>query len=361
MIEDVRVYRARVPLVSPFVTAVRRADSADVVVVRVTDGAGCSGWGEAAISWHVTGESPESVAATVSGPLAQVIIGKDPADPALPTEVARAVWGNAAARSAVECALADLSAQRMGEPLHRRLGGVARTISTDMTLSVAAPEALTRRAAMHVAEGFRVLKIKVQDPVEAIEGIRAVRSAIGDEIVLRVDANQAWEISEAIRTIRALEEYHLEFVEQPVPAGDIEGLARVSAAVSTPIMADESVRSAADVRLVARSRAASLVNIKIAKTGGLAEALRAAKTAADAGISVVVGCMLEGSVGVGAAASLASAIAPDSVHDLDTIHWLRRTAVRGGAVARGNEITLSDAPGLGIDGFDGDEIARVGR
>lgn len=361
MIEDIRVYRAQVPLVSPFVTAVRRADAAEVVVVRVTDDAGHSGWGEAAISWRVTGESPESVIATVIGPLAEVIIGRDPADPALPSELTRAVWGNAASRSAVECAIADLSAQRVGEPLHRRLGGVARTISTDMTLSVAGPEELARRAAMHVAEGIGALKIKVHDPVEAIEGIRAVRKAVGDGIVLRVDANQAWEASEAICTIRTVEEHNLEFVEQPVPAGDIEGLARVSAAVSTPIMADESVRSAADVRLIARRKAASLVNIKLAKTGGLAEALRAAKVAADAGIGVVVGCMLEGAVGVGAAASLASVIAPDAVHDLDTVHWLRRTAVRGGIAVGENEITLSDAPGLGIDGFNGEEIARVRR
>ena len=360
MVTAVRVHHARVPLVNPFVTAVRRADHADVVVVQVTDADGRSGWGEAAISWKVTGESIASVCAAVTGPIAEAICGIDAGSPDMQTLVAGAVWGNAAARSAVECALVDLAAVQIGKPLFEHLGGAAATVQTDMTLSAAPPDELVRRAVQHVEDGFDVLKIKTRSNPDTVDGICAVRDAVGPRIGLRVDANQAWSIEDAIRIIRQCEARHvgLEFVEQPVAAGDISGLARVSDAVDTPIMADESVRTAADVRVIAEQQAAALVNIKLAKSGGFREALLAAAIAKDTGIAVVVGCMLEGPVGVAAAASLAAAVSPGGVHDLDTARWLRDPVVTGLSLGQGRTITLSTFPGLHVTGFLGAEIAR---
>lgn len=357
------VHHARVALVTPFVTAVRRAEHADVVVVQVIDAEGRSGWGEAAISWRVTGESLASVAAAVTGPIAEVIHGTSAMSPEMSTLIAEAVWGNAAARSAVECAVCDLAAVQSEKPLFAHLGGATASVWTDMTLSTAPPDELVRRAVEHVEAGFDVLKIKAQADASTIEGICAVREAVGGGIGLRVDANQAWSADEAIDIIRRCEERSvgLEFVEQPVAAGDIAGLARVSASVDTPIMADESVRTAADVCSIAATRAASLVNIKLAKTGGLNEALRAAAIARDAGIAVVVGCMLEGPVGVAAAASFAASVSPDAVHDLDTARWLRDPVVVGLDLGRGRTITLPTKPGLNITGFLGEEIARYPR
>lgn len=329
-IVGLRVRVEEAALATPFVTAVRRADAAQIVLVELTDRAGRVGAGEAAVSWRVTGESPESVAAAVRGPLADAVVGRLPGDLDLADDIARALWGNAAARSAVECAAADLDAVQAGHALWQRLGATSPLVRTDRTLSAASPRELADAAAAHADEGFRVLKIKTRAADDTVAGLREVRAAVGDGIELRIDANQAWTRDEAIGVIRGAERagLRLGFVEQPVAAADLAGLALVAAAVETPVMADESVRTAADVRALSRALAraetstVSLVNIKLAKTGGLAEARRAATAARENGLGIVVGCMLEGPVGITAAACFAAAEAPDVVHDLDGAHWL---------------------------------------
>jgi len=361
-IERLRVWRVAVPLIRPFITAVRRADAIDVVLVEATDADGRSGWGEAAVSWRVTGESPAGVAAVVTGPLADAVIGQDPVDPMTAAALAGSVWGNAAARSAVECALADLTCRQRGTRLGEVFAPDAVTrIRTDMTLSAAAPEELAERAREHVAAGFASLKVKVSAVTDLSASIAAVRGAVGGGIELRADANQAWDADTAIRSIRACEEAGLElaFVEQPVAADDLDGLARVTAAVSTPVMADESARTTRDVQEIVRRSAADLVNIKLAKSGGLAEASSAARTAQQAGLGVVFGCMMEGHVGVAATASLAAAFAPRTVHDLDAAAWLKRSPVSGGIRYDGEQILLPAGAGIGVERIAADADAEL--
>ncbi|KJL22240.1 L-Ala-D/L-Glu epimerase [Microbacterium oxydans] len=363
----IRVLRVSSPLVRPFVTAVRRTDHLDVVLVEVTDAEGRRGYGEAATSWRVTGESPQSVAAAVAGPLSEVVLQRDAGDPALATDIARAIWGNAAARSAVECAVADLSAQQQGSPLVADLASSLAVdstsriprIRTDMTLSAGEPSALAALSEEHVGAGFGCLKIKASAAHDTIAGLRAVHAAVGPDITLRVDANQAWDVETAIRVIRAAEDagLGLELVEQPVAAYDLDALAAVTDAVDTPIMADESVRTARDVRRISERGAADLMNLKLAKTGGLAEALVAAEAARTAGLGVVIGCMMESHVGVSAAAHLAAAVAPDVVHDLDAAFWLQSSPVTGGVRLTGDalDLDLNSGNGIGITGLLADE------
>ncbi|MCV0334279.1 MULTISPECIES: dipeptide epimerase [unclassified Microbacterium] len=357
-VKRIRVLRVPSPLVRPFVTAVRQTEHLDVVLVEVSDVDGRRGYGEAAVSWRVTGESPPSVAAVVAGPLAEVVLGRNVGDPGIAADIARAVWGNAAARSAVECAVADLAAQQRGLPLAQSLTSAPAParIRTDMTLSAGEPSALAAVSEEHVAAGFGCLKIKASAAHDTVAGLRAVRAAVGPAITLRVDANQAWDVETAIRVIRAAEDegLGLELVEQPVAAHDLDALAAVTAAVGTPIMADESVRTARDVRVVADRGAADLVNIKLAKTGGLAEAFVAAEVARTAGLGVLIGCMMESHVGVTAAAHLAAAVAPDVVHDLDAALWLRSSPVVGGVALSGDMLELGSGTGLGITALASD-------
>ena len=365
-IARIRVLRVPSPLVRPFITAVRRTDHLDVVLVEVTDAEGRRGFGEAATSWRVTGESPQSVAAAVAGPLSEVVLGRDAGDPDLPVDTARAVWGNAAARSAVECAVADVAAQQRGLSLGATLS-VARNsstttrIRTDMTLSAGEPSAVATISEEWATAGFGCLKLKASAAHDTVAVIRAVRAAVGPDITLRVDANQAWDAETAIRVIRATEDagLALEFVEQPVAAHDLDALAAVAAAVDTPIMADESVRTAHDVRTIAERGAADLVNLKLAKTGGLTEALAAADAARAAGLGVVIGCMMESHVGVSAAAHLAAAVAPDIVHDLDAAFWLRASPVTGGVALSGDALELGIGAGIGISGLAPDTEVDV--
>ncbi|RBQ18389.1 dipeptide epimerase [Spongiactinospora rosea] len=354
-----RVVAVEVPLVRPFVTAVRRADRLRAVLVEVTDGDGRSGWGEAATSWRVTGESPQSVAAAALGPIADAVTGLPVDDPAAwGRAVETSVVGNAAARSAVDCALWDLAARAAGLPLAGFIGGRAGPVRTDMTLSVGTPQDLLERAREHT--GFGTLKVKVGGGEHDVEGVEALRRELGPALVLRVDANQAWTADEAVAAIRRWEEsgVGLDFVEQPVPAADVEGLAAVRAAVTTPVLADESVWNLRDLRQVIRYGAADAINVKLAKSGGITEARRMLALAAEAGLGVMAGCMMESHVGIAASAALAATLTGTAAQDLDAGLWLTRSPVSGGIEYDGDLVRLSPAPGLGITALAPDAAAH---
>ncbi|GAA2050208.1 mandelate racemase/muconate lactonizing enzyme family protein [Leifsonia soli] len=358
-IESVIVHRRSVPLVRPFVTSVRRADTVDALLVEVRDADGRSGWGEAPTSWRVTGESHESVASAVAGPLTASTVGMPSDDPReASARLARAVVGNPSARMGVECAIWDLAARTAGLPLHRYLGGRADRIESDMTLSAAVTaddaEDLIRTALEHVGNGFTTLKVKTGAGGDDDAIVRRVRAAVGDAIAIRVDANQGWTPDEAVRIVNGWRDdaVGVELVEQPVHRDDIAGLAYVSERTTTPVVADESVWNARQLREVLVSRAVSRINIKLAKTGGIAEALALAELARQRDVSVFVGCMSESHVGIASAAAVASALAETGglhgAQDLDAGLWLASSPVEGGVSYRGPWIRLSDAPGTGI-------------
>ncbi|RBJ00786.1 dipeptide epimerase, partial [Micromonospora provocatoris] len=209
-------------------------------------------------------------------------------------------------------------------------------------------------AARRGAEGFTVLKLKVgTDARGDLDRVRAVRAAVGPDVRIRLDANQGWTPREAVRVIRAIEDAGLdvELVEQPVHRRDLDGLAWVSDRVDLPILADESVFDVRDLVEVIRRRAADMVNVKLAKCGGLQPARTLLDLAAAHGMGTVVGSMMEGPVGVGAAASLVAAYGTTAVSDLDAAWWLAWSPVAGGIRYEAASVLLPDAPGLGVTGL----------
>jgi L-alanine-DL-glutamate epimerase-like enolase superfamily enzyme len=350
--------------VRPFVTAVRTAHAVDALIVEVKDSDGRSGWGEAPTSWRVTGEGAESVTAAISGPLTEAVLGASSLEPAAASEaLERAIVRNSAARMAVDCAIYDLAAAAAEVPLYRYLGGSAATVRTDMTLSasVTAEESadLIRMATRHVEAGFSVLKIKTGAGGDDAATVAAVRVAVGPEITLRVDANQGWTPQQAVRIIEGWEDagVNVEVVEQPVHRDDLEGLAFVTNKVATLVLADETVWTRRDLREVLSRHAADLVNIKLAKTGGLREAIELARLAEEHEVGTFVGCMSESHVGIAAAAALVSALGAKGgpersvPQDLDAGLWLTRSPAVGGVDYRGETISLSPEPGTGIRGL----------
>jgi L-Ala-D/L-Glu epimerase len=357
-IERVTTTRLTTPLHTPFVTALRRTTTTDTVVVRVTDSDGVVGWGEAPQVWQVTGESLAGAEACVAGPLTQAVTGRDPDDlQETCRAVERAVAANAGAKAAVDVALHDLVARRRGVSLPVLLGATGLRVPTDVTLAAGEPAALAESAAARAADRFAVLKLKVgTDAATDVERVRAVRSAVDGvdtDVRIRLDANQGWTAREAVRVITALEDAELdvELVEQPLPAADLDGMAWVTARVATPVMADESVYGVRDLVEVIRRRSADLVNVKLAKCGGLSTARTLLEVARAHGVGTVVGSMMETHIGVGAAASLVAAYPTSGVPDLDAAWWAATSPVVGGLRYDGAEVVLPDAPGLGIDGL----------
>jgi L-Ala-D/L-Glu epimerase len=360
LIAAVRTHRISAPLHTPFVTALRRATTVETLVVEVVDAEGRSGFGEAPQVWQVTGASVAGSEACVREVLGPLLTGRDPGDlNARLGEIQRAVAGNEAAKAAADTALHDLAARRLGIPLAGLLGGTATRVPTDVTLSAGEAGALTAAARDRVAEGFAVLKLKVGlDAAGDLSRVRAVRAAAGPQARIRLDANQGWTPREAVRVIRGIEDAGLdvELVEQPVPAWDLDGLAWVSERVSVPILADEAVSGVRDLVEVIRRRAADMVNVKLAKCGGLGPARTLLELATAHGMGTVVGSMMESQVGIGAAASLVAAYGTTAVSDLDAAWWLASSPVAGGIRYEGAEVVLPDAPGLGVKiiSMDGD-------
>ncbi len=362
-VQEVAIHRRRIALKRPFVTAIRTAYDIDALIVEVRDSDGRSGWGEAPTSWRVTGESVESVTAAILGPLGDAINGRSTSDPGeLSVGLARAVARNSSARMALDCALYDLAAQEAEVPLFLYLGGRVPSVRTDVTLSAVVDDVeldvLCRSAVDFAQSGMGTLKVKVGAGGDDVRTLVAVRDVVGPAIHLRVDANQGWERDEAIRIISALEDagVDLELVEQPVSRDDIEALAHVTAHVHTPIMADEAVGTRRELLEIIRTRAADMVNVKLAKTGGLREGLDLVRLAQASGVTPIVGCMAESHVGIAAAAALASVIDSDQLltqtaHDLDGGLLLEGSPVQGGVQYDADRVALPSAAGTAIRGM----------
>jgi L-alanine-DL-glutamate epimerase-like enolase superfamily enzyme len=323
----------------PFVIA--RGGSSEYRVVRVTviDDDGAEGWGEAAPN-RFYGESVESVAAALAR-FAPLLEAADPwaiddAEGAMNAALGR----NGSAKSAVSAALHDLAGKRLGVPLYR-LWGLDRSKAPRSSFTIAiAATAAELEARVREATEYPVLKIKLGTDRDA-DIIRAVRLAAPTK-TLRVDANAAWTPRHALRMIDVLIENGVEFLEQPVPAHDVEGLRYVRERSKLPVIADESCVTSTDIpRLVG---AVDGINIKLAKCGGLREALRMIAVARAHGLLVMAGCMVETSLGVTAAAHFAPLL---DFADLDGAALLRDDP-HDGATIDGGVIRLPDRPGLGV-------------
>jgi len=352
-ITDIRFGMLRVPLKTPFKTALRTVDKVEDIVVMVHTDDGRVGYGEAPATAVITGDTHGSIVDAIRHYIAPRLIGQDIADL---NRVTRSIQGamekNTSAKAAVEIAVYDLWGQLYGAPLYKLLGGGDPVITTDITISVDYIDKMVADSVAAVERGFESLKIKVGKDIGVdIERVRAIYAAVEDRALLRLDANQGWTAKEAVYALHALEDagVRLELVEQPVKARDLEGMRYVTERVHTPIMADESVFGPAEVMDLIRMRAADIINIKLMKTGGISNAIRIADIAGLYGIECMIGCMLESSISVAAAVHVAVAKADVITKvDLDGPSLCAYDPVDGGVVFNESEISIGDAPGLGI-------------
>lgn len=365
-IRAVRAHRHRAPLLRPFITAARRTEAVDYVVAEIELADGVLGQGSAAETVAVTGEDASSILATLTGPVAAALTGASGTVAELASLISRAAAGpgTSSARAAADVALHDGWARTLGRPLADLLGAgpppdLRRGLKSDMTVSLEEPARMAARAREAAAAGYRILKIKLgRDINEDRRRLDAVCEAV-PSARLRLDANQGWAPEQAISIIASFEADGLpvDLVEQPVAADDLAGLAAVRAEVATPIMADESVWTADDARRIADAGAADLLNIKLAKTGGLREALAIADVAGAAGLSCMVGAMMEPRISVAAAAHLALAHPAISLIDLDSPEWFATRLPAGGYAIEGGWLRLAGGPGLGLDVLRADDDA----
>jgi muconate/chloromuconate cycloisomerase len=355
-IGDVRLILADIPVSRPHHMSFTTLTAVNFVFVRVETREGLIGWGEAAClggpTWSE--ESAESIAATLQRYVVPWLVGRDATRlEALRLEMARRVQGNPFARAAVEMALWDLNGRALGVPVHRLLGGRVRDrVPLSWSLAVGDGDAEVAEARDRVARGHRIFKIKTAaHPVaEDVARVRSIREAVGPDIRLRVDANQGWDRPAALRAIRAMEPYDLDFVEQPVPRWDLDGLAEIARGVSVPIMADESCGSPPEALAIARRGGVSILALKLTKSAGLAPTMAIARIAEAAGLGCYVGCMIETSLGTAAYLQAALAAAPVTWGcELFGPLLLRGDVVREPVRYADGCILALDGPGLGVE------------
>jgi len=363
-ITDIRFGMLRVPLKTPFKTALRTIETVEDVVVMIHTDSGHIGYGEAPATAVITGDTHGSIIEAIGGYIRPRLIGQDIANLNRLTHLVQtAMERNTSAKAAVEIALYDLWGQLYGAPLYQLLGGGDPVITTDITISVDYIDKMVADSLSAIERGFETLKIKVGKDIGLdIERVKAIHAAVEGRALLRLDANQGWSAKQAVHAMHKLEDagVTLELLEQPVKAADIEGLKYVTERVHTPVMADESVFGPTQVIDLIKQRAADIINIKLMKTGGISNAIRIADIAALYGVDCMIGCMIESSISVAAAVHVAVAKAETITKvDLDGPSLGRFNPVDGGVSFNESEITIGQGAGLGIREVRGLELLET--
>ena len=347
-----------VPLVTPFKTALRTVEKIEDIILMVETDTGHVGYAEAPPTAVITGDTHGSIIDALRLHIMPALMGMDIIGlEALTSAVQGAIVHNTNAKAAAEIAIYDLHAQARGKPLYEVLGGGSPYLSTDLTISVDTIEKMLADSARALELGYKTLKIKIGKDIDMdIKRILAIYAASAGKAKLILDANQGWSAAQTVRALEELESagVQLDLIEQPVKADDIDGLAFIKERVNTPVMADESAFSAAQVTELLERRAVDIINIKLMKTGGISGAIKIADIADKFGAQCMIGCMLETSISVSAAAHFAAAYAHVITRiDLDGPALGRFDPVLGGALFNGPDIRLGDGAGLGIKAIEG--------
>src|ERR1044071_1484185 len=283
-IRTVELREIRLRLVHFFETSFGRTIERRIMVVRVGDSDGAEGWGEC-----TAGEGPfyseewiDSAWEVTRLFLAPMVLGQEAAGAAAIGGLMRRPRGNRMAKASVETACWDLEAKRLGVPLWRHLGGMRNEIPCGVSIGIQdTPEALLEKIEKELAAGYQRIKIKIK-PGWDREVVEKVRERFPD-IRLMVDANSAYTLADA-PLLRALDEFDLMMVEQPLAYDDREDHATLQRQIKTPVCLDESVRSAEDARKAIELGACRVVNVKLGRVGGHAEAARVAAVCAAANV-----------------------------------------------------------------------------
>lgn len=373
-ITAVKVDTLELQLGEPFVIASSALSVSPCALVRVHTDEGLEGLGEACPAYEFTGDTLWSVEDVIGEYLAPSVIGRDPFDiEAIVTTWQRELYtvGNQAAQAGLEMALWDLQGKALGRPLHDLIGGRMRPAFPEVcALGWDDPVALAIKARRLRDEGVSVFKVKVGDAPERDEQrVAAVRDAIGPRCRLTVDANQGWwDARTAVRAIRRLEPYALEYVEQPVRMDDLAAARFVRERVDVPVALDESVRGPREALACVQAGACDILVVKLMKTGGILNALRVNAIAEAAGVTVTMGNMGESTIGLAAHFHVHQALA-NCVHCDADLPWRPgglitdiAEGLRGETVEGVARVSVSEGAGLGVTLLEaGVEEQRVTR
>ena len=335
----------------PYTIAFRTVDSVRNGIVRIETDDGSVGLGCASPERFVTGETWDACGAALAEPGLQWLVGRGVHElAALGRELRERFPDAPAARAAVDIALHDLWAKRLGVPLADALGRAHDALPTSITIGIKDAEATVEEAGEYLGRGFRVLKVKLGHSLDDdIERLHRLRDFTGAAIPIRVDPNQGYSAEEVLRFVDETAGLDIEFLEQPMEAGDIAAMRALPDTVKERLAADETLLEDSDaLALVEPPRACGIFNIKLMKCGGIHAARRIATIAETAGVEFMWGCMDESVVSISAALHAAFSSPATRYLDLDGSLDLARDVADGGFVVEDGVMRTLDEPGLGV-------------
>ena len=335
----------------PYAIAFRTVDSVRNAIVRIETDDGLIGLGCASPEWFVTGETWDACDAALAEPALQWLVGRNVHELAPLCRELRERFPEApAARAAVDVALHDLWAKRLGLPLADALGRAHSALPTSITIGIKDAGATVEEADEYLRRGFKVLKVKLGHSLDDdLQRLRDLRDFTGEGIVIRVDPNQGYSAGEVSRFIEETRELGIEFLEQPMKAEDVDAMRALPDAVKGRLAADETLLDDSDaLALVQPPRACGIFNIKLMKCGGVHAALRIASIAETAGVELMWGCMDESVVSISAALHAAFSSPATRYLDLDGSLDLARDVADGGFILEDGVMRTLDEPGLGV-------------
>ncbi|MBE6787226.1 MAG: dipeptide epimerase [Ruminococcaceae bacterium] len=325
------------------------------VYVKILTDEGIYGLGEATPFPLVTSETVDGVIASIEF-MKSELLGADPTDIAKIHEIMdKTLLNNTSAKAAIDIACYDIMGKKAGKPVHKLIGAKTDSVQTDMTIGIDSVENMVKEAVERVEEGFRILKIKCGiDPQKDIEVVKQIRKAVGDDIDLRIDANQGYDKNTALYVLGEISKYNITEAEQPLPFWDVHSMAEINKVSPVPIMADESVHTPIQAEIACQHDACKIVNIKLMKCGGIYPALQIADIAKKYGKTCLVGCFYESKLAISAAAAVV--LAKDNIEsaDLDSFFSFvnSQNGVCGGFEVDKDILKLSSKSGYGFEDYE---------
>ena len=351
-ITNIELLTFEAPLKNPFITSLRRVDILQDFIVKISCDNGVIGFGEGAPTPVITGDTIESIKLFIDS-ITPMLIGRDIEEFDKVIKIVQEhKYKNTTPKSMLEMAMFDLKAQYLKKPLYKLLGGRQKSFQTDLTISLDSVEKMIQNSLNAVFLGYSSLKLKLGDSVQNdISRVKEIYSCLPNNISLRLDANQGWSVDETINILNNIEnsDIEIELLEQPIRSNDFYGLKKIKDSVNTPILADEALFTIDDAYKIIKYDIADYLNIKLAKSGGISEAIKIAKLCEESGKKCMIGCMLEGPIAISAALHFTSAHT-DSIPfiDLDAVGLLESYSLQTDIVFDNSNITLSNTSGIGI-------------
>lgn len=344
-VESVETYPIAIDRDEVFKISTGSSLTAENVLVKISS-KGEEGWGNSSAN-SVTQESVESMLKAVKV-MRSEMEGKKVDLEENWSAMREKLPKDPSALAGVDIALYDLAGKSSGERVYEMFDGVHEGIMTDRTIGLMTDKETREHARKFIDQGFKAIKVKIGlGLMEDVRRIKAVREEGGPELKIWVDANQAFTPEESITLCQKIADLDVKFVEQPVRVDDLEGLKKVTSETSIPMMADETVKDPEMAERICTEGLADMINIKLAKCGGLTGGRKIVEIMEDHGVTGMVGCMGETSVSIAAGAHLFNSTPNLKYADLDS-HFMLSDNIASGLDFKGGELWISDENGLGM-------------